>query len=246
MPRPVQARKKKQKAGRTDKRISDINKMEKDEIARLKKIEKLEQEIREDLKRMEKERIAGQKTIEEELKKIEGQEEDELKEIGGLEKHNKDIIKMEKDELGQLKKASKSRQDIYDEIDYLEKTVGIQSKMIRTLAAAAGGFVGFALGVMFFNMLEVDLEPLNLLGILLVILATTFLLYWKREEEIVAVKGIWPVVKKVVWVVVLAFGIELVSFALFNMLPADPMQLAEMLIITSYLTIAGAVAFSLT
>lgn len=219
---------KKTRAAPIERDIPAIKKLEKEEIKRLRRIEQLEKELHRDIKRIEKETMAGEKAI------------------GRVEKAGEELKRLEEAELKKLDEAAEQTGEMSAELVRFEEETTIRSKLVRIAGAAAGAFIGFALGVLFFNMLSVQLKPLNLAAILLAILTVAFLLFWKREAAIVKKMGMLYIVKKVIGVFLLCIVVELVSFAIFNMLPNNPYDLLYMLIVTSYLTMAGAVAFSLS
>jgi len=184
------------------------------------------------------------------IEKFESRENQALKEIEQREKkieaeeaRIEELLAREDKVLSQIEQKES---EIEESVMKVGTLVVSRSQFIDITRAAAGAFLACGLTIRFFDVYAIKTMPIQFIGILpLVIIFSAILIYF-REKENVKRLGKMYLLGRVAMIYLVCLVVELISFALFGLLPTDNLpQLAETVIIGSYITIAGALAFSL-
>jgi len=199
-----------------------------------------------------------------ELKRIEKEESAivrNVRAIDDFEGHEKILLQRLESEQRKLEETEHrilSREDdILSRIDASELDVNetvlkagpiniSRAQFINVTRAAAGAFLGFGLSIRFYDVFAATLSNVQFVMILVFVLLLSGVLIFMRERTEVTKRGIMHVLGRIATLYIICLFVEIVSFAIFGMLPLNNLPLlAEMLVVGTYVTMAGAVAFSL-
>ena len=118
---------------------------------------------------------------------------------------------------------------------------------LELIRASAGAFLGVGLGKSLLDLtkLATTLPWINTIGILIFVLAISFLLVYKNKRTEAAEKGMKVVWTQLIVMYVVSLAIETLAIFLFGGSFASTEVLTKTLIIGSYSAMAGAVSFSI-
>jgi len=174
--------------------------------------------------------------------------------VSKVERELRQIRKNEEKILQQEKRIEQKENKILTEEHKIEKVlfrIGSfefkRKHLLELIKGVAGAFLGVGLGRTILNLDPIvqKLPWWNIIGILIFIIGISWLLIYKNERQHVQKHGLAIVWKKLVFLYVISLLIEFIALWLFASLPGDIATLVKVLIIGSYVAMAGAVSFSL-
>lgn len=185
--------------------------------------------------------------IDKRLSVIESEEE----KIENTEQKLEGLVDKEENEIEKIEGEEKKIENEEERIEKVLLKVGNftvkRTHLLELARGFAGAFlgVGVGLGLRWVPSVAEPLSWINVMGILAFVFLISGVLIYKQEKETVKKAGMMFIFKKLLIIYFLCLAVEMIAFALFDIIPSDIFSLIKSLVVGSYPAMAGAITFTL-